>query len=147
MSQESFQTISYSIRVHVRSYRRILPFLPMESKRQSSVFRVRCWDQCLRRIRTDTFRLSGVTYRWERHHRTVCLLRDRVLGHVLFDRYSSRVIVNNVSFGINVNGIFKLSVTNETCCGCGCRGELDINGKISLLYHVKVTGSSAHIGC
>ena len=139
--------ISYSIRVHVRSYRRIPPFLPTGSKRQSSVFRDRCWDQCLRRIRTDTSRLSGVVYRWGRRHRTVCLLWDRAPGHVLSDRYSSRVIVNNVSFGINVNGIFELPVTNETCCGCGCRRELDINGEISLLYHIKMTGGSAHIGC
>ena len=58
----------------------------------------------------DTFRLSEAICRWGIRRKTACLLRDHVSGHVLSDRCSSRVVVNNVPFGINVYGVFKLSV-------------------------------------
>ena len=125
---KSLQTISYSTRVHVRNCQRILLSLPMESRRRPNGFQVHCLDQCSLRIHTDICRSSEAACRQGTRHRTSCLLRDLVPRHGLSGQCSSRIIVDNVSFRIDVNGILELSVAYKTHCGCRHYGELDING-------------------
>ena len=51
---KSLQTISYSTRVHVRNCQRILPFLPMESRRRPMGSRSTAWIS----VRYESTRIS-----------------------------------------------------------------------------------------
>ena len=52
--------------------------------------------------------------------------------------FLTRIVVDDVSFGIDVNGIFELTVTHETYSRCRRGGELDVDCEISALKHIKM---------
>ncbi len=58
----------------------------------------------------------------------------------------TRVIVNNVSFCINLDQVFKFPIIDETHCRSPCGRELEVKCYISSLNHVKMRRGSTHIG-
>ena len=55
------------------------------------------------------------------------------------------VIVDDVSFRINMNSVFEFTVAHETHSSCRCSRELNIDCKISALDHVKMVGGPAYV--
>ena len=57
----------------------------------------------------------------------------------------ARVIVNHVSFTVNVNGVFKFAVTHETCCSSWRVGEPNVDCQITMLDRVKMVCRATHV--
>ena len=55
------------------------------------------------------------------------------------------VIVNHVSFTVNVNGVFKFPVTHETCCSGWRIGEPNVDCQITALDRIKMVCRATHV--
>ena len=74
-------------------------------------------------------------------HPTEFLASDRIMLQCIayfVSIHLTKVILDDVSAGINVNDVFKFSVTHHTHGSCGCSGELDVNSEISFLHDIKM---------
>ena len=83
-----------------------------------------------------------------RKHPAKRFVRNRILLERTIDLSSvhlARVIVNHVSFGVNVNGVFKFSVTHETCCSSWRVGESNVDCQASALDHVKMVCRATYV--
>ena len=88
------------------------------------------------RIRFDRLR----EFIARKHAAKLFLGRGILLEHTfdLSGVHLARVIVNHVSFTVNVNGVFKFPVTHETCCSSWCGGEPNVDCQVSALDRVKM---------
>ena len=81
-------------------------------------------------------------------HPTEFLANDRIMLECIayfISIHLTIVIVDDISVGINVNDVFKFSVTHNTHGSCGCSGELDVNSEISFLHDIKMRRGSTHV--
>ena len=81
-------------------------------------------------------------------HSAKLFVRHRILLERTFDLsgvHLARVIVNHVSFTVNVNGVFKFPVTHETCCSGWCGREPNVDCQVSALDRVKMRCRATHV--
>ena len=112
---------------------------PMRSK---LITRICICDESTR-IRFDRLR----EFIASKHSAKLFLCHGILLEHTidLSGVHLARVIVNHVSFTVDVNGVFKFSVTHETCCSGWCGGEANVDCQVSALDRVKMRCGATHV--
>ena len=81
-------------------------------------------------------------------HAAKRFLCRRILFERTFDLsgvHLARVIVNHVSFTVNMDSVFEFPVTHEACCGGWCSGEADVDCQITALDRVKMRCRATHV--